>query len=71
MLEILYTILPYVIGIAAGIFGSYFAFFKGRLKEVVEFVAALQAALEDDNVTKEEIEGLVKEFKDIFAKEEE
>ena len=66
MEEWLWRILPYIITILIGIFGAYFLYFKGKLKEVKEFVNVLWEAIQDDKITKDELEKIIKEFMDIW-----
>ena len=65
-LELLYEFLPWVIGIVIGIFGAYFAIFKGKVDKIAAFVKVLQDALEDNAITKEELKSIVAAFKAIL-----
>jgi len=60
------SILAVVFIIATTIFGKQWKDLKKKIKEVREFIEAIEKALEDDNISKLEMVKIVKEFKDIF-----
>lgn len=61
------AILNVVLLILSALFGKFFLKVKKTLKEVSELIDKAATVLDDDQVSKEEIESLKKEFKDILA----
>ena len=65
-------ILTVVLAIISTVAGSFWAKIKGKFgkaiilgKELIQASEALESALEDDKLTKKEIENLKKEFNDV------
>ena len=65
--EVLALFVSGVIALLGGIFGIMFKKVIKTFKEAGEFMTELGTALEDHHVTREELAGIVKEGKEIFA----
>ena len=68
----IWAIITVILGVAGTIFSGVFVKVKGKLSKIVklgteaiEVAKALEAALEDNKITKEEVEGLKKELSDV------
>jgi len=56
-----------VLGVVAIIAGVKWVQAKKVIKEFAEAIAYLSAAIEDDNITREECKNIVKEFGDVIT----
>jgi len=65
--EVLALFVSGVIALLGGVFGIMFKRVIKTFKEAGEFMTELGTALEDHRVTREELAGIVKEGRDIFA----
>jgi thiamine monophosphate synthase len=59
------AMLSAVLGIVAIIFGVKLAQVKALIKEMAEALAVLSAAVEDNDITRKELEQILSEFKDV------
>jgi len=54
-----------VLGILTAIFGGKVKKGKGVLKEAQEFIGVIREAIEDNNVTNEEVKAILAEYEDL------
>jgi len=59
-------VLSVILGILAIYFGFQYAKFKKVVEELAEAVMETSKAIEDDNITEDELKKLVKEWKDVL-----
>ncbi|HDY88468.1 MAG TPA: hypothetical protein ENH82_10225 [bacterium] len=65
--EVMAFFLSGIIAVIGGISGIMFKKMIRTFKEAGEFMSTLGTALEDQRLTREELAGIVKEGRDIFA----
>ena len=63
-----WQMISYAIAIAIGAVGSWFLIFKKKSAEVKAFMDVVVAAIDDNDVTKEEAQLIVQAFLKIFNK---
>ncbi len=61
------SIVSGVLGVIAVIFGVKWGQVKKLIKELMEVVGAISTALEDDDISKEEVKNIAKESGDVIA----
>lgn len=60
------SILAVIFLVATTVLGKQWKDLKKKIKEVREFIEAIEKALEDDKISKLEMLKITREFKDIF-----
>ena len=60
------SILVVIFLVATTVLGKQWKDLKKKIKEVREFIEAIEKALEDDKISKLEMLKITREFKDIF-----
>jgi len=68
MLENLYEVAAVVVSFLIGLIAArqYYVKFKKKLHDVRELIAAIDDALKDDRVTKDEIQKILNEAEDLL-----
>lgn len=69
-MELLYKLIPYIVTILIGIFGSYFVIFKGKLAQVKKAVDIISDAVEDGEITEPEARAIVTAIRELLGLDE-
>jgi len=63
------TVITLALGAVATFFGGYLLIAKGKLKGALTLLKLISEAVEDDEITKEELESIIAAAKEMLKKE--
>lgn len=65
--DILWTIIPYVITLLAGVFASYWLVGKNKIAQIKKAIDVISAAVEDNNITEAEAKAIVAAVREVLG----
>ena len=65
--EILWTIIPYVITLLAGVFASYWLIGKGKIAQIKKAIDVISAAVEDNQISEAEAKAIVAAVREVLG----
>ena len=66
-LAILWKVIPYLITLAIGIFGTYWVVGKGKIAQIKRAVDVISEAVEDNSITEDEAKAIVMAVREVIG----